>query len=136
MNADQKISKVKRPSLKSNLDLSRCSVVPGSNQSISRSWYLITWSLSRETSITIPKSLKGNTDKFYQFGGSPIGNSRVKLSNMKDCIKNGYIKENENPLVVASEKLIQNDINILHIIGGDDTNMRETAQRIQQIIAL
>ena len=38
-------------------------------------------------SISFPKSLLGNTDKFYQFGGSPIGSSRVKLTNIDDCIK-------------------------------------------------
>jgi pyrophosphate--fructose-6-phosphate 1-phosphotransferase len=43
-------------------------------------------------SISFPKSLLGNTDKFYQFGGSPIGNSRVKLTNIDDCIKKGYVK--------------------------------------------
>ena len=38
-------------------------------------------------SISFPISLLGNTNKFYQFGGSPIGNSRVKLTNIDDCIK-------------------------------------------------
>src|ERR1039458_9466887 len=29
----------------------------------------------------------------HRFGGSPIGNSRVKLTNLKDCIKRGLVKE-------------------------------------------
>ncbi len=74
-------------------------------------------------SISFPKSLLGNTDKFYQFGGSPIGNSRVKLTNIDDCIKKGYVKNGENPLEVAANQLIKDGITILHTIGGDDTNI-------------
>ena len=74
-------------------------------------------------SISFPKSLLGNTNKFYQFGGSPIGNSRVKLTNIDDCIKKGYIKEGENPLEVAANQLVKDGITILHTIGGDDTNI-------------
>ena len=72
--------------------------------------------------ITFPKSLLGNTNKFYQFGGSPIGNSRVKLTNVKDCIKKGYISKSEIPLEVAANQLIKDGVTILHTIGGDDTN--------------
>ena len=74
-------------------------------------------------SISFPKSLLGDTDKFYQFGGSPIGNSRVKLTNINDCIKKGYVKNGENPLEVAANQLIKDGITILHTIGGDDTNI-------------
>ena len=56
------------------------------------------------------------------FGGSPIGNSRVKLTNSKNCIEKGYIKEGENPLEIAAKQLMNDNINILHTIGGDDTN--------------
>jgi len=74
-------------------------------------------------SISFPKSLLGNTDKFYQFGGSPLGNSRVKLTNIDDCIKKGYIKKGENPLEIAANQLVKDGITILHTIGGDDTNI-------------
>ena len=73
-------------------------------------------------SISFPKSLLGNIDKFYQFGGSPIGNSRVKLTNIDDCIKKGYVQNSETPLEVAANQLIKDGITILHTIGGDDTN--------------
>ena len=43
--------------------------------------------------IVFPNSLIKDINKFYQFGGSPIGNSRVKLTNTEDCIKNGYISK-------------------------------------------
>jgi len=55
-------------------------------------------------------------------GGSPIGNSRVKLTNIKDCIARGFCKDNETPLEVAAQQLIKDQINVLHTIGGDDTN--------------
>ncbi len=61
-------------------------------------------------------------DGIYEFGGSLIGNSRVKLTNINDCIDKGYIKKNEIPLKIAAEQLKKDDIDILHTIGGDDTN--------------
>ena len=56
------------------------------------------------------------------FGGSFLGNSRVKLTNVKDCVKNNYISKNEDPLEVAANQLINDNIDVLHTIGGDDTN--------------
>ena len=62
------------------------------------------------------------SDGIYEFGGSLIGNSRVKLTNINDCIDKGYIKKNEIPLKIAAEQLKKDKIDILHTIGGDDTN--------------
>ena len=62
------------------------------------------------------------SDGIYEFGGSLIGNSRVKLTNINDCIDKGYIKKNEIPLKNAAEQLKKDKIDILHTIGGDDTN--------------
>ena len=73
-------------------------------------------------SISLPKTLKGKTDLFYNFGGSPIGNSRVKLKNTEDCLSRGYVKEGENPLEIAANQLVKDGVKILHTIGGDDTN--------------
>ena len=73
-------------------------------------------------SISFPKSLLENTDKFYQFGGSPIGNSREKLTNIEDCISKGYVQNGENPLAIAANQLVEDGVTILHTIGGDDTN--------------
>jgi pyrophosphate--fructose-6-phosphate 1-phosphotransferase len=72
--------------------------------------------------IEIPASIREKTDILYEFGGSPIGNSRVKLTNAGNCIKRGYIKKGEDPLKVAANQLMKDGINILHTIGGDDTN--------------
>jgi pyrophosphate--fructose-6-phosphate 1-phosphotransferase len=55
-------------------------------------------------------------------GGTPLGNSRVKLTNVADCVKRGLVKEGQNPLAVAAEQLTKDGITILHTIGGDDTN--------------
>lgn len=57
-----------------------------------------------------------------QHGGSPIGNSRVKLTNVKDCVKRGLVREGQNPLQVAAEQLVRDGVDVLHTIGGDDTN--------------
>ena len=73
-------------------------------------------------SISLPKTLKGKTDLFYNFGGSPIGNSRVKLKNTEDCLSRGYVKEGGNPLEIAANQLVKDGVKILHTIGGDDTN--------------
>ncbi|MFL2575113.1 MAG: pyrophosphate--fructose-6-phosphate 1-phosphotransferase [Flavobacteriales bacterium] len=72
--------------------------------------------------ISFPKSIIKNISSFYTFGGSPLGNSRVKLTNTKDCISKGYVKKNQNPLKIAADQLVKDKISILHTIGGDDTN--------------
>ncbi len=58
----------------------------------------------------------------HKHGGSPIGNSRVKLTNVKDCVKRGLVKEGQDPQKVAADQLIADGVDILHTIGGDDTN--------------
>jgi len=58
----------------------------------------------------------------HDLGGSPIGNSRVKLTNIKDCMARGFVKDGETPLEVAAQQLIKDGINVIHTIGGDDTN--------------
>ncbi len=73
-------------------------------------------------SIEITDEVKKNSHILYEYGGSPIGNSRVRLTNVQDCIFNGYIQDGEDPLKVAAEQLITDGITILHTIGGDDTN--------------
>ncbi len=73
-------------------------------------------------SITFPNSVKSQYETLYEFGGSLIGNSRVKLTNVEDCINRGYVKDGEDPLKVAADQLVKDKIDILHTIGGDDTN--------------
>ena len=73
-------------------------------------------------SIEFPDSAKTNFATLYDFGGSPIGNSRVKLTNVDDCVKRGYVLEGQEPLKVAADQLVKDKVDILHTIGGDDTN--------------
>ena len=73
-------------------------------------------------SISFPKSTLEKIERLYLLGGSPIGNSRVKLTNIDDCIKKGYIKKGQDPLKIAADQLIKDGVTILHTIGGDDTN--------------
>jgi len=74
-------------------------------------------------SIEFPDSAKTNFATLYDFGGSPIGNSRVKLTNVDDCLQRGYISERQVPLKVAADQLVKDKVDILHTIGGDDTNI-------------
>lgn len=58
----------------------------------------------------------------YAHGGSPLGNSRVKFTNVADCVKQGLVREGQDPLRVAAEQLSADGVTILHTVGGDDTN--------------
>jgi pyrophosphate--fructose-6-phosphate 1-phosphotransferase len=74
-------------------------------------------------SIVITEQGRKNAAVLYKHGGSPIGNSRVKLTNVADCVKRGLVKEGENPLEVAAAQLTKDGVDVLHTIGGDDTNI-------------
>jgi pyrophosphate--fructose-6-phosphate 1-phosphotransferase len=44
------------------------------------------------------------------------------LTNVKDCEARGFVPEGTSPLEVASQQLLKDGINVIHTIGGDDTN--------------
>ena len=44
------------------------------------------------------------------------------MTNIKDCLARGFITEGTTPLEVASQQLLKDSINVIHTIGGDDTN--------------
>lgn len=73
-------------------------------------------------SIPVTDEIRRNAAILYKHGGSPIGNSRVKLTNVKDCEKRGLVKAGQNPLEVAANQLVKDGVDVLHTIGGDDTN--------------
>jgi len=74
-------------------------------------------------SIEVPESEWETTPKLLNtLGGSPIGNSRVKLTNTEDCVKKGYFPQGHTALEVAATQLIKDNVHVLHTIGGDDTN--------------
>ena len=73
-------------------------------------------------SVEVTPEVRAVAGRLHAFGGSPIGNSRVKLTNVEDCIKRGLIQPGQDPLHVAAEQLSRDGVTILHTIGGDDTN--------------
>jgi pyrophosphate--fructose-6-phosphate 1-phosphotransferase len=73
-------------------------------------------------SVEVTDAVRANAGRLHAFGGSPIGNSRVKLTNVKDCVKRGLVQEGRDPLHVAAEQLSRDGVDVLHTIGGDDTN--------------
>ncbi|MCS7470756.1 pyrophosphate--fructose-6-phosphate 1-phosphotransferase [Stieleria sp. ICT_E10.1] len=73
-------------------------------------------------SFVVNQNVRDNAALLHERGGSPIGNSRVKLTNVADCVKRGLVKEGQDPLEVAAERLKQDGVDVLHTIGGDDTN--------------
>ena len=73
-------------------------------------------------SLKVTAAVRKNWKALVEHGGSPIGNSRVKLTNVKDCVKRGLVKEGQNPQKVAADQLIKDGVDVLHTIGGDDTN--------------
>ena len=73
-------------------------------------------------SFVVDDAARQNASLLHQFGGSPIGNSRVKLTNVADCEKRGLVQPGQNPLAVAADRLKADGVDVLHTIGGDDTN--------------
>ena len=73
-------------------------------------------------SFTVTPDMREQIAVLYEHGGSPIGNSRVKLTNVKDCLKRGLIQEGQDPLKVAADQLASDNVDVIHTIGGDDTN--------------
>jgi len=73
-------------------------------------------------SVEVTDEVRANAHRLHDFGGSPIGNSRVKLTNVADCVKRGLVRDGEDPLQVAAAQLTRDGVDVLHTIGGDDTN--------------
>jgi len=72
--------------------------------------------------LVVDDAVRAKAHLLHKFGGSPIGNSRVKLTNVKDLVKRGLVQEGDNPLKVAADRLVADGVDVLHTIGGDDTN--------------
>ncbi|MDQ1305724.1 MAG: diphosphate-dependent phosphofructokinase [Actinomycetota bacterium] len=78
--------------------------------------------LLRGNSIEVTPEVRAGAARLHDFGGSPIGNSRVKLTNVDDCVKRGLVQPGQDPLKVAADQLTRDGVDVLHTIGGDDTN--------------
>jgi pyrophosphate--fructose-6-phosphate 1-phosphotransferase len=77
--------------------------------------------LTGERLIVTPE-VRARAHVLHRHGGSPLGNSRIRLTNIKDVIARGLIREGQDPLKVSAEQLTRDGITILHTIGGDDTS--------------
>lgn len=73
-------------------------------------------------SIEVTPEIREKAHLLHAHGGSPIGNSRVKLTNIKDCVKRGLVEQGQDPQQVAADQLVKDGVDVLHTIGGDDTN--------------
>ncbi len=73
-------------------------------------------------SVEVTDKVRATARRLHAFGGSPIGNSRVRLTNVDDCVKRGLVEPGQDPLQVAAEQLRRDGVDVLHTIGGDDTN--------------
>jgi pyrophosphate--fructose-6-phosphate 1-phosphotransferase len=73
-------------------------------------------------SIVVTPTVRERAALLHTFGGSPIGNSRVKLTNAADLVKRGLVADGVDPLQAAADQLTADQVDVLHTIGGDDTN--------------
>src|SRR5215218_7857896 len=78
--------------------------------------------LLKGDSITVTPTVRENAAVLQTFGGSPIGSSRVKLTNAADLVKRGLVVDGVDPLEAAADRLTADGVDVLHTIGGDDTN--------------
>lgn len=78
--------------------------------------------LLKGDSMVVTPEVREKAHLLHLFGGSPIKNSRVKLTNIADCVKRGLVQEGEDPQRVAADQLVKDGVDVLHTIGGDDTN--------------
>ncbi len=78
--------------------------------------------LLKGDSIVVTPEIREKAHLLHGFGGSPINNSRVKLTNIADCVKRGLVQEGQDPQRVAADQLVKDGVDVLHTIGGDDTN--------------
>src|SRR6185437_12985292 len=51
-------------------------------------------------SAEVTNEVRSKAHLLHAFGGTPIGNSRVKLTNVEDCLKRGLVQPGRDPLHV------------------------------------
>jgi pyrophosphate--fructose-6-phosphate 1-phosphotransferase len=73
-------------------------------------------------SVVVTPTVRERAALLHGYGGSPIGNSRVKLTNSADLVKRGLVLDGVDPLQAAAKRLTTDGVDVLHTIGGDDTN--------------
>jgi pyrophosphate--fructose-6-phosphate 1-phosphotransferase len=73
-------------------------------------------------SVEVTPTVRAHSELLHRYGGSPLGNSRVKLTNVDDLVKRGLVPSGADPLQVAADQLARDGVDVLHTIGGDDTS--------------
>jgi diphosphate-dependent phosphofructokinase len=73
-------------------------------------------------SVPVSAEVRAKAHLLHRYGGSPIGNSRVKLTNVSDLVRRGLLQEGQDAFQVAADQLTRDGVDVLHTIGGDDTN--------------
>ena len=53
-------------------------------------------------SVQVTQEVRDRAGLLHRFGGSPIGNSRVKLTNVEDCVTRGLVQPGQDPLQVKA----------------------------------
>ena len=71
--------------------------------------------------VEVTPAVRANAHKLHAFGGTPIGNSRVKLTNVEDCVRRGLVQPGQDPLEVAAE---QGALYARNIIAEHSSNPR------------
>src|ERR1700712_4429788 len=72
--------------------------------------------------LTVTPEVRAGAGLLHSFGGSPIGNSRVKLTNVKDLVERGLVQAGDDPLKVAADRLTADGNPALHTNGGEGTH--------------
>ena len=69
--------------------------------------------------VVVDEDARAHAAVLHRFGGSPIGNSRVKLTNKKNLVERGLVAEDENPLEKAAEQLRKDGVDVLLRVAPD-----------------
>ena len=65
--------------------------------------------------IVVDDEIRAKAHVLHRFGGSPIGNSRVKLTNRADLVERGLVADGADPLKVAADRLVADGVDVLHL---------------------
>ena len=71
-------------------------------------------------SVEVTTEVRAAAGRLHAFGGSPIGNSRVRLHQRGRLRQARSRPAGQDPLQVAAEQLRRDGVDVLHTIGGDD----------------
>src|SRR5690625_7529477 len=75
------------------------------------------WGLLYGEKIVVDDEVRAKAGVLHNYGGSPIGYTRVKLTNTADLVKRGLIQEGQNGLEVAADQLKADGVYVLHTNG-------------------